>query len=107
MLRKGNLVLALTIALLAGTSGHALAAGGAGVLADPGAMEEEVGREWEWLHDVINRVARMRAEQGDTQMFRILQEQSRVVGQRRVELQIQMAALETISSLSKASERPQ
>jgi alkyl sulfatase BDS1-like metallo-beta-lactamase superfamily hydrolase len=39
MIRKNNFILALTIALLAGTSGDALAAGGAVVLADPGAME--------------------------------------------------------------------
>jgi hypothetical protein len=55
------------------------------------AREEEVGREWEWLHDVINRVARMRAQHGETQMFRILQEQARLVGQRRVELRLLMA----------------
>ena len=41
--------------------------------------EEEVGREWEWLHDVIHRVAHVRAQQGETQMFRILQEQARLV----------------------------
>ena len=27
------------------------------------AREEEVGREWEWLHDVINRVARAKAHE--------------------------------------------
>jgi hypothetical protein len=58
------------------------------------AREEEVGREWERLHDVIHRVARMRAQQGETQMFRILQEQARVVGQRRVELRLKMAKQE-------------
>ncbi len=58
------------------------------------AREEEVGREWEWLHDVIHRVARMRAQQGETQMFRILQEQARIVGQRRVELRLMMAKQE-------------
>ena len=31
------------------------------------AREEEVSREWEWLHDVIHRVARMRAQHGETQ----------------------------------------
>ena len=55
------------------------------------AREEEVGREWEWLHDVIHRVAHVRAQHGETQMFRILQEQARVVGQRRVELRLKMA----------------
>ena len=32
------------------------------------AREEEVGREWEWLHDVIHRVAHMRAQHGETQI---------------------------------------
>ncbi len=58
------------------------------------AREEEVGREWEWLHDVIHRVARMRAQHGETQMFRISQEQARIVGQRRVELRLMMAKQE-------------
>ena len=53
-----------------------------------------MGREWERLHDVIHRVARMRAQQGETQMFRILQEQARIVGQRRVELRLKMAKQE-------------
>ena len=60
----------------------------------PRAREEEVGREWEWLHDVIHRVAHVRAQQGETQMFRILQEQARIVGQRRVELRLMMAKQE-------------
>jgi hypothetical protein len=58
------------------------------------AREEEWGREWEWLHDVIHRVAYVRAQQGETQMFRILQEQARIVGQRRVELRLMMAQQE-------------
>jgi hypothetical protein len=28
------------------------------------AREEEVAREWQWLHDALNLVARVRAEQG-------------------------------------------
>jgi hypothetical protein len=55
------------------------------------AREEEVGREWEWLHDVINRVARARADQENAHAFRILQEQARLVGQRRVALRLMMA----------------
>ena len=55
------------------------------------AREEEVGREWEWLHDVINRVARARAHEEDAHAFRILQEQARIVGQRRVALRLMMA----------------
>ena len=58
------------------------------------AREEEVGREWEWLHDVIHRVAHMRAQHVETQMFRLLQEQARIVGQRRVELRLMMAKQE-------------
>ena len=58
------------------------------------AREEEVGREWERLHDVIHRVAHMRAQHVETQMFRLLQEQARIVGQRRVELRLKMAKQE-------------
>jgi hypothetical protein len=29
------------------------------------AREEEVGREWKWLHDALNEIARARADQGD------------------------------------------
>ena len=58
------------------------------------AKEEEVQREWEWLHDTLNRVARERAENGDAQAFRLLQEQARVVGQWRVELMMKRAELE-------------
>ena len=58
------------------------------------AREEEVGREWEWLHDVINRVARARADQEDAHAFRILQEQARIIGQRRVTLRLLVAKVE-------------
>jgi hypothetical protein len=64
-------------------------------LADLKAREEEVAREWEWLNETINRVAQMRAEDSETQTFRILQEQVRVVGQRRVELMMAVAHLTT------------
>ena len=63
-------------------------------LTDLKAREEEVAREWEWLNDTINRVARLRAEDSETQTFRILQEQVRIVGQRRVELMMEVAHLE-------------
>ena len=63
-------------------------------LAELRAREEEIGREWQWLHDALNTVARVRAEQGDSAAFRLLQEQAMRVGQRRVELRMQMAALE-------------
>ncbi|MFM9850149.1 MAG: hypothetical protein ACKVP3_23705 [Hyphomicrobiaceae bacterium] len=63
-------------------------------LTDLKAREEEVAREWEWLNDTINRVAQLRAEDSETQAFRILQEQVRLVGQRRVELMMEVAHLE-------------
>jgi hypothetical protein len=55
------------------------------------AREEEIGREWERLHEVINRVAQVRAENRNVQTFRNLQEQCRIVGQRRVEAQMRVA----------------
>ena len=48
-------------------------------------------RRWERLHEVINRVAQVRAENRNVQTFRILQEQCRIVGQRRVEAQMRVA----------------
>ena len=33
------------------------------------AAEAEVAREWRWLHDALNEIARVRAEQGDAQPF--------------------------------------
>ena len=55
------------------------------------AREEEIGREWERLHQVINSVAQVRAENRNVQTFRILQEQCRIVGQKRVEAQMRLA----------------
>lgn len=63
-------------------------------LTDLKAREQEVAREWEWLNDTINKVARLRAEDSETQTFRILQEQVRIVGLRRVELMMEVAHLE-------------
>ena len=62
-------------------------------LAELRAREEEVGREWQWLVDALNTVARVRAEHGDAQAFRLMQQQARAVGQRRVELQLRIAEL--------------
>ena len=56
--------------------------------------EEEVAREWQWLQDTLNKVARGRADEGEIHAFRLLQHQAVAVGQRRVELQIEMARLE-------------
>lgn len=58
------------------------------------AREAEVGREWTWLVDALNTVARARAEQGDAAAFRLMQTQAMRVGQRRVQLQMKLAALE-------------
>jgi hypothetical protein len=58
------------------------------------AREQEVAREWQWLHDALNAIARVKAEHGDAEAFRLLQHQAIEVGQRRVELRMQMAALE-------------
>ena len=58
------------------------------------AREDEVGREWKWLHDALNTVARARAEQGDAAAFRLMQQQAMRVGQRRAELRLAMSQLE-------------
>ena len=42
----------------------------------------------------VDRVARVKAEQGDAAAFQLMQRQAMAVGQRRVELRIQMAELE-------------
>jgi hypothetical protein len=58
------------------------------------AREEEVAREWQWLHNALNEVARVRAEQGEAAAFRLMQRQAMVVGQRRVELRVRASRLE-------------
>ena len=55
------------------------------------AREEEIAREWQWLQDTLNKVARGRADEGEIHAFRLLQHQAVAVGQRRVELQIEIA----------------
>jgi hypothetical protein len=63
-------------------------------LAELRAAEREVAREWQWLHDALNAVARARAEQGDAAAFRLMQAQAMVVGQRRLELSMRIAEIE-------------
>lgn len=63
-------------------------------LAELRAREQEVGREWQWLHDALNAVARARTEQGDAAAFTLMQQQAMRIGQRRVELRMKMAELE-------------
>lgn len=58
------------------------------------AREDELAREWEWLQEAVNEVARMRADQEEVQAFRMLQRQAVAVGQRRVELSLHIAELE-------------
>jgi hypothetical protein len=75
-------------------------------LAEIEAREEEVEREWQWLHDALNAVARVRAEYGDAQAFRLMQAQAMRVGQRRIELRMQRARLESRSTRSTKFELP-
>jgi hypothetical protein len=58
------------------------------------AREEEVAREWQWLHDALNMVARVRTENGDAAAFRLMQAQAMRVGQRRIELSLRIASIE-------------
>jgi hypothetical protein len=60
-------------------------------LAELRAREAEVAREWKWLHDALNTIARARAENGDAAAFQLMQAQAMRVGQRRVELSLQIA----------------
>jgi hypothetical protein len=48
-----------------------------------------------WLVEALNTIARVRAEQGDTAAFPLMQHQAMCVGQRRVELRMQKAQLGT------------
>ena len=69
------------------------------------AAEREVEREWQWLHDALNTVARARAENGDAQAFRLMQAQAMAVGQRRIELSMKIAAIEGAVRLSWSGQR--
>ena len=59
------------------------------------AREEEVAREWVWLQEAINLVARAKAEQEDADAFRLLQHHAMDIGQRRVELMLRLAAVDS------------
>ena len=63
-------------------------------LAELRAAEREVEREWQWLHDALNTVARARAEGADVVAFRLMQAQAMAVGQRRIELSRRIAEIE-------------
>jgi hypothetical protein len=58
------------------------------------AAQREIAREWQWLHDTLNEIARVRAEHGDAEAFRRMQAQAMVVGQRRTELSMRIAQLQ-------------
>lgn len=57
------------------------------------AREAEVAREWEWLQELLYKVAKMRADQQDTRMFQMLQHQALIVGERRAHLRQRAAEL--------------
>ena len=59
------------------------------------AREHELDREWQWLATALNTVARVKAEQGQAAAFQLMQRQAVRVGQRRVELRLAMAELES------------
>lgn len=58
------------------------------------AREAEVAREWEWLQEAIHLVAHAKAEREPVDAFRLLQHHAMDIGQRRVEITMQLAALE-------------
>jgi len=58
------------------------------------AVEREVARDWQWLHDTLNEIARVRVERGNAEAFRRMQAQAMVVGQRRIQLSMRIAQLE-------------
>jgi hypothetical protein len=62
-------------------------------LAELRSREAQVSREWQWRHDALN--TRARAEYGDATAFQLMQAQAMRVGQRRVELSLQIAQWET------------
>lgn len=70
----------------------------ADTIAELKAREDEVEREWEWLHEAVNLVARTRADSETDNAFRLLQQQAMAVGRRRVELRLRMAELEAMAA---------
>ena len=58
------------------------------------AREEEVAREWEWLQNAINLVARALSGETGADAFRLLQHHAIDIGQRRVELAQKLAYAE-------------
>jgi hypothetical protein len=58
------------------------------------AREEELTREWQWLHDALHVIAGARADGADAAAFRLLWRQAMHVGERRNEVRMAMAELE-------------
>jgi hypothetical protein len=58
------------------------------------AREREVAREWEWLQEAINLVAKARTGDENADAFRMLQHHAMDIGKRRVELMLELAAME-------------
>lgn len=56
------------------------------------ARADEIGQEWLRLHGAINEVARIHAEEGHVEAFRVLHNMAMQVGQRRLELDLLVAA---------------
>lgn len=56
------------------------------------ARADEIGQEWLRLHGAINEVARIHAEDGHVEAFRVLHNMAMQVGQRRLELDLLIAA---------------
>ena len=56
------------------------------------ARADEIGQEWLRLHGAINEVARIHAEDGHVEAFRVLHNMAMQIGQRRLELDLLMAA---------------
>jgi hypothetical protein len=63
-------------------------------LAELRAREDEVVREWRWLHETLNEIARAWADNGDAKAFRLMQAQAMVVGQRRIEISMRIAEIQ-------------
>lgn len=68
--------------------------GGAMSVDELKAREEELAREWSWLVSALHTVAGAKADSGEPHAFRLLHEQCRRIGQRRVELNLEIARLE-------------
>ena len=59
------------------------------------ARESEAAHTWQMLIESLECVAEVRAEQGELAAFRTMQALAMRVGQRRVELQLPAAALQS------------